>query len=162
MKFSTALFVLALAPTIMGSSGDASGEDTVIYNCGGGELEVNCEWSASASRKLRSRRVKVGQNRWLGMDVDDVECEATFAPDDGGDDIECSTEVEGRKFMCEEKDVSDHDDFYVFTVEGVTFDCPGFEGITVELELELEDVDGTATYDDEALKVSGCATTVRS
>ena len=166
MKFvSTAISFLALtmAAIVVDASSDTDGELTVSRTCKGEHLELNCEWEGNNRRRRNRRRltrsllrtgnratttVELPNHRKLDLELDDVECTATFGhfdhyfvelhfPDD---------------FVSEIREADDVDDVGVFTAD-IKLSQDGAPDIVGAIEVELVDTDHGAVYSDSAISV---------
>eukprot|EP00529_Nitzschia_sp_RCC80_P035608 CAMPEP_0113458482 /NCGR_PEP_ID=MMETSP0014_2-20120614/9946_1 /TAXON_ID=2857 /ORGANISM="Nitzschia sp." /LENGTH=172 /DNA_ID=CAMNT_0000350009 /DNA_START=1610 /DNA_END=2128 /DNA_ORIENTATION=- /assembly_acc=CAM_ASM_000159 len=152
---------LITSTTVVDASSDTDGELTVSRTCKGEHLELNCEWEGNNRRRGRRllrtaaapgramTTVELPNHRKLDLELDDVECTATFGhfdhyfvelhfPDD---------------FVVEIREADDVDDLGVFTAE-VKLDGDGDSpDIVGAIEVELVDTDHGAVYGDSSIGV---------
>jgi hypothetical protein len=170
MKFvSTAISFLALttAAIVVDASSDTDGELTVSRLCKGEHLELNCEWEGNARRRRRRRllrtaaagpfpprattTVELPNHRKLDLELDDVECTATF-----GDFDHYFVELHfPDDFVVEIREADDEDDVGIFTAEFTLKGdvLSGAPDIVGAIEVELVETDDKAVYDDSAIGV---------
>jgi hypothetical protein len=155
MKFLKSLLLLSsIVGIALAGSGDIEGELSIEKYCGDVKVELECDWEAERSRRVRRGRrglahVQVpDSHRVLDIELDDVECHLEVEDDDSEDEFHVELDFP-EDFTVQKREADGTDDFFVFVAK-IKFDNTDIVG---EIEVELAETGNVAVYDDSSISI---------